>query len=52
MDLLQFNPARKFKATECIQGLGDNAQTIFIKVADGKSEINQQELLSEKLGES
>jgi len=51
-DHLQFDPKRKFKATESIRALGDNARTVFNKVAVGRSELRQQEWLSEKLGES
>ena len=48
-DHLQLNPNRKFKATESIWALGDNARTDFNKAAVGSSVLRQQEWMSEKL---
>ena len=50
MDHLQFDLKRKCKATKSIWALCDTSQTVFNKVVIGRSEMRQQEWLSEKLG--
>ena len=51
-DYLGLDPNRKFKATQGIRALGDNARAVFNKVFEvKKSLVEREEWLAEKLGE-